>query len=267
MKSTPETQSRRPGGKETRRVAIIRHTYYPQDQHVRKDAEALSGEGWAVDVICLRAKGQKSQETVNGVTVHRVPLRYRRGSTLRYMFEYSAFFVLAFFRMTWLSFRKRYSVVEIDSPPDFAVFAALVPRLRGARVILYVFDHMPEVFAEKYKLDSGRLIVRLLSRLEGASGRWADHVVAVNTLCQRLLEDRGVPKATNLSRVRFRFLAGPWHEAILQRNWGCVYASQILSILFVCSLFAIYCVCTIRYQRSVEGWGTPGGGGTRRLGI
>ena len=40
-----------------------------------------------------------------------------------------------------------YDVIHVHSVPDFQVFATLIPRLMGARVILDIHDIVPEFYA------------------------------------------------------------------------------------------------------------------------
>ena len=55
--------------------------YYPEDPRVRREAEALASAGHEVDVICLRRITESARETVNGVTIYRLPLDHQRGSS------------------------------------------------------------------------------------------------------------------------------------------------------------------------------------------
>jgi glycosyltransferase involved in cell wall biosynthesis len=159
----------------------------------RRNAETLMANGYEVDVLSLRKKGEKSREVIQGVRVYRLPLEHKRRSLLRYAFEYSAFFFLAFWTLTWLSLRRRYKVIEVSGMPDFLVFTAVIPKLMGAKVIFYLLDHTPEVFDEKYKLGPRHVVIRLLRMTEKVCAGWVDHVIVVNTLCKKLIEDIGIP--------------------------------------------------------------------------
>jgi glycosyltransferase involved in cell wall biosynthesis len=174
-------------------VCIVRHNYYP-DSHVRRDAEALAAAGYDVTVISLRRAGQAARERLNGVDVRRLPVEHRRGSVARYAWEYSSFLVLAFLTITLLHFRKRLRVVEVDSMPDILVFSALVPKLSGVPVILYIFDNMPELLAYLWKTNERHPLVRLLAFQERISTRFADHVVVTQELPRQLALKRGVPE-------------------------------------------------------------------------
>lgn len=191
MQATSQT-----GGAATRPRAccMVVHSYYPDDPRVRREAEALANDGWGVDVVCLRGAGQAAREVLDGVSVHRLPVRRHRGRSLAvYLLEYLAFFTLAFWRVTWLGLRRRYAVVQTHNMPDFLVFAGLVPRLLGARVVHDMHDLVPELFATKYGGNDFHPVVRLLRLVEGASTSFAAHVLTVGEALRWRLVATGVP--------------------------------------------------------------------------
>ena len=65
-------------------VCIVRENYYPFQRNLRRNAETLARHGYAVDVICQRAEGQKRREIINGVSVYRLPLKHHRGRIFQY---------------------------------------------------------------------------------------------------------------------------------------------------------------------------------------
>jgi len=128
---------------------MVVHAYYEGDARVRRYGESLAAMGHQVDVLALRAKDKPKREHLRGVEVHRLPLSRRRGGTLRYLFEYLWFTLLCGLVLTRRC--RRYDVVHVHNMPDFLVFAALVPRLFGRKVVLDVHDLMPEVYCSKFK--------------------------------------------------------------------------------------------------------------------
>ena len=175
------------------RVCILRHAYYPADPRARKEAEALAACGHRVDVLCLRQEGQQRRERVNGVDVWRVPVRHLRRGKLRYVYEYVASFVCFGALVTWLHLRRRYDVVQANSMPDFLVFATVVPRLLGARVMLDLQECMPEIYMAKYRLRRDSGLVRLLVRMEQMGIAYADHVITCNEQMRQIFVSRGAP--------------------------------------------------------------------------
>jgi glycosyltransferase involved in cell wall biosynthesis len=176
-----------------KRICTIRHKYYPSAVPTRRNAETLADNGYEVDVICLKNKGEKSREIINGVNVYRQPVAHRREGIGRYIFEYCSFFLLAFWQITWLSLRRKYQVIQIDNMPDFLVFTTILPKLMGSRVILEILDHTPEVFMDGFKVSGRHSVVRVLRWLENASMQWADHIIVTQSTSQDVLIQRGIP--------------------------------------------------------------------------
>jgi len=176
-----------------RRVCIIRHDYYPRENHVRRDAETLRDAGYRVDIICSKIRNEEKFEFVNGINVYRIPVSHGRGETLRYIVEYGAFFILSFIKLTLLHLEKKYTIVEVDTMPDFLIFVTAVSKLLGAKTILYMFEAMPELFASKYKVSRRHLVVRLLEIVERIASSYADHIVTVNEVIKKVFVSRKVP--------------------------------------------------------------------------
>ncbi len=173
-------------------ACVVREHYVPQDSRVARDIAALVALGHRVDVICLRDAGQPRIERQPGVTVWRLPLRHSRGRRgLRYAGEYAAFFAMASALVTALHVRRRYRLVQVHSLPDVLVFAAAVPRLLGARVLLDLQECMPEFFATKFGVDAGHPLVRLIGRLEQRSIRFADAVITPTAQMRDVFVGRG----------------------------------------------------------------------------
>ncbi len=181
------------GVRRSKKVCIVRRAYYPEETHTRRNVETLLRNGYCVDVICERDTNQLPYEQVKGVNVFRLPIRHKRRGALAYVVEY-IFFVLGVFMMvTWLQSKRRYDVVEIETMPDFLVFAALVTKLLGSKVILYLFEDMPELMASKFSLASHNFIIRFLAWIERLSANYADHVIVCHELSrQKLLYKREV---------------------------------------------------------------------------
>ncbi|MCL6429530.1 MAG: glycosyltransferase family 4 protein [Anaerolineae bacterium] len=177
-----------------KRCCIIRRSYYPAESHLRRNAETLVEAGYDVDVVCLRGPGESAREVVDGVAVYRLPMGTRRGGLPLYLAEYGGFFLLAAATVARLHLRHPYAVVEADSMPDALAFAGLVPRLAGARLILYLFESMPELWAQKQGVPMTHWMARLLRWQERASCAVADAVICCHEMARNVLVQHGVPE-------------------------------------------------------------------------
>lgn len=175
------------------RIAIVRHSSYPEDMHIRRDALALRDAGFEVDLICDRKPGTAKIERIDGINVVRISPLHRRGGIGRYLFEYTAFPLTATVVLALRSIRRRYHWVEINNMPDWLVLAAIVPKLLGAKVVLYSREDMARLFASDHNVPSRHPIVRVLRALQGVCCKFVDHVITTQEYARRDLVDRGIP--------------------------------------------------------------------------
>ena len=159
------------------RVAVVRQGFYPWDPRVRREVEALLHAGHEVEVLCLRRDDEPRVERSGRLTIRRLPLAHERSGALRYVLQYAAFFLAAFFVVGALHARRRYDLVQVHSLPDALVFCALVPRLTGARVILDLHEVMPEFFATRFGTTLDHPAVKVLAFLEQASIRFSSRSI------------------------------------------------------------------------------------------
>jgi glycosyltransferase involved in cell wall biosynthesis len=129
---------------------------------------------------------------VGKVNLYTVSLGRKRGSLARYTFEYLAFFVWTFLKLSALMRKRAYEVIDVNNLPDFLVFAALWARWKGAKVVFDMHEITPEFYMSKYKISKDSWIVRFLKLIEKRSMRFADRVITINEPIQQLLESRGL---------------------------------------------------------------------------
>jgi glycosyltransferase involved in cell wall biosynthesis len=163
------------------------------DFRVERESRALLAAGWEVDVVCLAEPGEPAVELVDGLTLHRLPVRRRRGEGIRVQLtEYVSFLVRSAIKVLSLDRSRRYASVQVHNVPDFLVFAGLGPRLRGARLVLDLHDLMPEFFASRIGGNLDHPLVRLVRLQERLSCAVADRVITVTDLWRDVLGARGI---------------------------------------------------------------------------
>jgi len=169
---------------------------YATDPRVRRQAEALVNRGDAVDCICLPSGQTGRASCLDGVRLFFAPSKKYNGANLvSHMTACVRFFCYAFLKLSILHLRRPYDIVQIHTMPDFLVFAALVPKLLGAKVILDVHDLAPEVYMAKFNADYRALAVRLLIWLERSSVAFADKAIAVHQPHLDVLVKHGNPRS------------------------------------------------------------------------
>jgi glycosyltransferase involved in cell wall biosynthesis len=172
---------------------MLAYTFYDADNRVRRYAEALVKRGDQVDAIALARPGQPSVEVIQGVRVFRIQKRViDEKGPVSYLFKLLLFFVRSAWLVTKRHWREPYAIIHVHSVPDFEVFATLIPRLMGARVILDIHDIVPEFYASKFKVEEGTLVFRLLVLLERLSIAYSNHVIISNHLWYEKITKRSV---------------------------------------------------------------------------
>lgn len=180
----------------TVRVLSITYDYYPFDVRVRRMAEAAVDAGYEVDVLCLRQEGEARSEVYNGVNIHRLPLSRGFGQSLpTTVLNWLLFTAVAGADATRRHLSRSYDVVLAHNMPDFLVFAALLPKLLGAKVALDVEDVSPELMAAKARGRKREALRWIASLQERLSTRFADLVITVGQPFERKLLARAVPAA------------------------------------------------------------------------
>jgi glycosyltransferase involved in cell wall biosynthesis len=196
---TPAEQA--PGRSHLRVLMVSQHTYphpahptslYPEHPTLRRNVAELLKSGCEVDLVCVMPRLSLGDPVQKGLRVYGFPIKHRRSHRLGYPVQYALFFVWALLNVSLLSLRRRYDVTQVDTLPDFLVFSAVLPRIRGIPVVLYVYDLMPEMTVSRLRVGSTALPVRLATWLERASTAWADRVITVTDLFRRRLISRGL---------------------------------------------------------------------------
>jgi glycosyltransferase involved in cell wall biosynthesis len=172
---------------------MVVYSFYETDNRVRRYAESLVKRGDQVDAFALQREGQPSVETISGVRVFRIQKRViDEGGPSSYLIKLLLFFVRSAWILTWRHLRTRYDLIHVHSVPDFEVFATIIPRLMGARVILDIHDIVPEFYASKFKVSERSLVFRLLLWIEAVSIAYSNHVIISNHLWYEKITQRSV---------------------------------------------------------------------------
>ncbi len=196
-------------GQSAERVCVVRQRDY-YELSLRREAEALRDAGFDVHIVCLREPGGPAVEVDDGVTLHRLPLTRRRGGPLNYVLDYLLFFLAATVTVARLHLRRPFRVVQGNSMPDVLAFAGLVPRLFGAKAVVFMKEPTPELGLTKY--GSARL-ARVLQVVEQAALRYVDLAFTVTEELKETYVARGAdpdkivvvlngPEAQHLLRYR-----------------------------------------------------------------
>jgi glycosyltransferase involved in cell wall biosynthesis len=176
------------------RACIVR--FQPLDLPTRREAEALVAEGFDTIVLCLKEEHEPKRERVDGYEVRRSSISKSRGSAVRYFVTYLQWFLLGFSWLTVQHLRRRFAVVQISTLPDTQVFAALVPRLTGAKVVVFLKEPTGELFELLY---GSQRLGRLANLVAGLAIRFAHLAFTVSDQHKETYVQRGADERKIIS--------------------------------------------------------------------
>ncbi len=177
-----------------KRVLMIAQSTYDYDARIIRYCKALKEVGIQSDVICFNYYNQKSTELVEGVNVYRVINYSNKDTIINYLLFSIRFLIKAFFKTIELHKKNKYSLIHVHNMPDYLVFSALYPKLKGIPVILDIHDLTVELFKEKWSEKKFKFFKPLLVFTERISCNFANHVITVTKECVDILVKRGIEK-------------------------------------------------------------------------
>lgn len=194
------------------KVCMLAYAHYLNDARIKSYVRTLEDRGHRVDVVALRSDNEAAVEPGPTGTIFRVMRKYQGDSKIAYALSYVGFFLKALVLLTRRSFRDRYNVVHVHNMPNALVFAAIIPRWLGARILLDVHDLMTVNYMAKFRVDEGNSRVAILKTEQRIAAAFADHVICADHNQRDYLVSRcGVPagKVTVLMNLPNAEIFGP----------------------------------------------------------
>jgi len=173
-------------------VLIIAYADFPGTSRLFNQVNVLRRAGHPVTILCCRERGKPRCESAAGLRIIRLPVLKTRKSILGYASKWIRFTAAAFVVTAYLTLRRRFDVVQVFNQPDFLMACGLMPRLRGARLILDYRDPMPETYMSKFGVGPKHPTVVALRWLERICLRSADQILTVSEDYKRRVESKGI---------------------------------------------------------------------------
>jgi len=193
---------RRKDRRRSRVLMMVEGLALARDPRLRREAEALLADGFAVTVICRADPANKT--CVPGARVLEYPPPQEGSGPLAFAAEYLYSLTMAGLLASWELVRRGFGIVQVGSPPDIYFLLAGPLRRLGKSVVYDFRDPSPETYAARYGRADG-LMYRTLLRLEWHSFRVADRVLVVNDSLRQIARSRGGVDNDLIATVR----AGP----------------------------------------------------------
>ena len=147
-------------------VCMVAMASYPGDPRVRRQAEALEQKGYEVDVLCRYSGDQPPKEKFGNVTAYRIMHAPPQENKVKYLLQSFIFVIVAFIKLLLLSFKRKYSIIQVHNLPDYLVFVGVLHKLFGAKLILDIHDPSVDLFEEKWPGKRNRIIKYFVKKAE-----------------------------------------------------------------------------------------------------
>jgi glycosyltransferase involved in cell wall biosynthesis len=191
-------------------LILVENLSVPFDRRVWQESTTLRDGGWDVSVICPQGTNRDTEPyaEIDGIKIHRYPLKAATGGPLGYVQEYGT--------ALWHTRRLIRKVGPVDvvhacNPPD--LFYLVVKRLkrRGARFVFDQHDLVPELYLSRF--DRGEdFLYRAVARLERKTYQLADVVISTNESYREAALTRGGKPPEDVFVVRSAPVVERFHE-------------------------------------------------------
>src|SRR5205823_4436303 len=125
----------------SRRVLIIvENLPVPFDRRVWAEATTLKDAGYAVAVICPKARGyEKSEEIIEDILVYRHNLPLEARGVMGYLLEYTSALFWEGLLSVKVARRHGFDVIHACNPPDLIFLVGLAYKFLARKS--FIFDH------------------------------------------------------------------------------------------------------------------------------
>ncbi|WP_431926225.1 glycosyltransferase family 4 protein [Amycolatopsis tucumanensis] len=181
-------------------LILVENLSVPFDRRVWQESTTLRDAGWEVHVICPQGtkRDTEPEAVIDGVRIHRYPLKAATGGPAGYLQEYGS--------ALWHTLRLARKIGPVDvvhacNPPDLLFLVARMLKRRGAKFVFDQHDLVPELYLSRF--DRGKdLLYRGVCALERATYRGADVVIATNESYRDVALTRGGKRPEDVFVVR-----------------------------------------------------------------
>nr|WP_256475994.1 glycosyltransferase family 4 protein [Amycolatopsis sp. WQ 127309] len=189
---------------------LVENLSVPFDRRVWQESTTLRDAGWEVHVICPQGtkRDTEAEAVIDGVHIHRYPLKAATGGPAGYLQEYGS--------ALWHTLRLARKIGPVDvvhacNPPDLLYLVAKVLKRQGAKFIFDQHDLCPELYLSRF--DRGQdLLYRGVCALERATYRAADVVISTNESYKQVARIRGGKRPEDVYVVRSAPVVERFHE-------------------------------------------------------
>ena len=184
-------------------LIVVENLSSPTDRRVWKEAQALTGLGHSVTIVCPTGttRDRAAHERLEGIEIHRYSPKEAGGGPWGYLVEFG-WALWSIRRLARRLAREQpFDVVQLCNPPDILFLAVRSLHRDGARIVFDHHDLVPELYEARFGRRGGALY-RLAKRAERSTLRRANVVISPNETYRRLAIQRGGKSPDDVFVVR-----------------------------------------------------------------
>ncbi len=158
-------------------VLLISISTIYHDGRIKTYIQKLNNLGYKVLVISLRESNSESMIEKKSFTNYKIVKRYIGDSKLGYIYFYFSFFLISMFLITYLSLKYKIDLIHYNNSPNFIIFAAVVAKIFGKKIILDNHDIVPLMVQSKF---NNKFLIRLAETEQALSMKFADKIICAD---------------------------------------------------------------------------------------
>jgi glycosyltransferase involved in cell wall biosynthesis len=172
----------------TKKVGMIAYAQYGPDARIKAYVRSIEQAGGSVDIFALQEATKEGYKQVENTRVFYLSKKYQGTSSLLYVFSYLVFFIKALLRVSYHAIKERYVAVHVHNMPNFIIYAAIIAKLMGAKLLLDVHDLMTVNYMVKFNVTEESILTKLLIMEQRASAWLATRILCADHKQKSYLE-------------------------------------------------------------------------------
>ena len=190
-----------------KKVCMLLHEVYPDDIRVSKETKSLIKSGFEIHILCLNRKNESTEEIVNGIHVHRIPI----AQTFFWRGIWDILLAISFVqpvflrRLKALHKKENFALFHVHDLPLAKTAVLAAKKSSNVKVVLDLHENYPEAVKVWFQWKRNPLI-RLKNSVFFGFERWlnyektacheADHlIVVVEEMSDRLVALHKLPQS------------------------------------------------------------------------
>jgi glycosyltransferase involved in cell wall biosynthesis len=174
-----------------KRAIVVAYKIFNCDPRIIREINSLLDNGYVVDHICVKPNNEYQIAQLHpNLKLYWIHMKRKRGSLLRYLYEYLVFFSFSFITITRLALFKKFTFLLIFTMPESLVFCGLVAKIFGIKILMDWEDPTYELYITKFE-KINRFLLFAIKIIEALSVKFSDRIITPNCTFKDAFVKRG----------------------------------------------------------------------------